>query len=288
VVQALRAVLTHPNARVINQNLSFDIQYLFWRFYLRPKAHFDTMIAQNLLWPGLPKDLAFLASMYCQHYVYWKDDGKFWKDPSVGDEAIWSYNCLDCCYTFEVYEAQRDLIEHEGLAPQMAFQMKTFENLMGMMIRGVRVDMEARKTLFGELTSLIGTLHEEVAYLCQRDLTGEKGSFSHKKMVDLFYNDLKIKPFYNGEGGLTCDDETLKKIAKRAPWLRPLTERINMIRSYGTALDVCRKRTDRDGRMRTSYNVAGTSTFRLSSSENPLDSGMNLQNLTLGRDILSE
>lgn len=37
---------------------------------------------------------------------------------------------------------------------------------------------------------------------------------------------------------------------------------------------------DTDGRMRTSYNVAGTETGRWSSSSNPFGSGTNLQNLT--------
>lgn len=285
MVSLLRSVLLHPNAQVINQNLSFDIQYLFWRFFMRPRAHFDTMIAQNVLFAGMPKDLAFLASMYCDHYVYWKDDGKFWQH-FVDDERIWNYNCLDTVYTFEVYEKQKAALDAAGLSPQMAFQMRTFENLMGMMLRGVRVADENRSALRGEIESLINRLHEEVSYLAGRGLTGPKGDFSPKQLSEFFYTTLAIRAQHNREGKVTCDDEALKKIARKNLWLRPLTDRINMIRSYGTAIDVCNKRTDSDHRWRTAYNVAGTSTYRLSSSENPLDSGLNLQNLTTGRDIL--
>ena len=86
----------------------------------------------------------------------------------------------------------------------------------------------------------------------------------------------------------TCNDEALKKIGQKNPWLRPLTDRINMLRSYGTAIDAVGSRTDEDGRWRTSYNAVGTETFRLSSSKNIFDSGLNLQNLTAGKDILDD
>lgn len=285
IISLLRSALLHPNAQVINQNLSFDIQYLFWRFFTRPRAHFDTMIAQNVLFAGMPKDLAFLASMYCDHYIYWKDDGKFWKE-FIEDERIWRYNCLDCTYTFEVYEKQQAALAQAGLTGQMAFQMKTFENLMGMMLRGVRVARDDKVALQREIEALIDTFHEEVRHLTGRGLTGPKGDFSSKQLAEFFYGGLGLKALHNREGKVTCDDEALKKIARKNVWLRPLVDRINMIRSYGTAVDVCKKRVDGDGRWRTAYNVAGTSTYRLSSSENPLDSGLNLQNLTLGRDIL--
>lgn len=312
----LQEVLLHPNARVINQNLSFDIQYLFWRFFLRPKAHFDTMIAQNVLFPsgksgddpleelselgskpkkargGMAKSLDFLASMWCKHYIYWKDDGKFWK-VHVADEEIWKYNCLDCVYTFEVYEAQQRALEETKLTDQMAFQMKTFENLMGMMLRGVRVNAAAKLAMLKELTALIAQLHKEVEHLAGRSLVGDKGGFSPKQVAEFFYTWMKFPPIYRQEvvdgqrkSVITADEEALKKIAKKNLWIKPLIGRINMIRSYEKAVDVCKKRIDIDGRWRTSYNVAGTSTFRLSSSENPFDSGLNLQNLTIGRDIL--
>jgi uracil-DNA glycosylase len=285
IVLLLRKVLTHPNAQVINQNLSFDIQYLFWRFFIRPKAHFDTMIAQNVLFAGLPKDLAFLASMWCDHYIYWKDDGKFWKK-YVEDELIWKYNCLDCCYTFEVYEKQQAALEKLKLTDQMAFQMRTFENLMGMMLRGVKVDTKQKFETLEELNVLIDSLHEDVKYLVGHSLTGEKGDFSSKQMADFFYKEMKFPPIYNKEHGLTCDDEALKRLTKKNLWIKPLVDRINMIRSYGTAVDVCLKRVDMDHRWRTDYGVAGTTSYRLSSRENPFDSGLNLQNLTTGRDIL--
>jgi hypothetical protein len=34
------------------------------------------MISQHSLFAAMPKGLAFIASMYCDHYIYWKDEGK--------------------------------------------------------------------------------------------------------------------------------------------------------------------------------------------------------------------
>jgi hypothetical protein len=41
-------------------------------------------------------------------------------------------------------------------------------------------------------------------------------------------------------------------------------------------------RLDDDGRMRSSFNIAGPETYRLSSSQNPFGNGMNLQNVPTG------
>jgi DNA polymerase I-like protein with 3'-5' exonuclease and polymerase domains len=162
-----------------------------------------------------------------------------------------------------------------------------------MMLRGVLVSGEAKKRLGKEILDFTVQLLKEVTYIVGWDLTGDKGGFSSQKLQDLFYERLKLpvqkkKGMRNGKPAMvpTCEDEALKTLAKKEPLIAPLIQRINMIRSYATAWAVCKAATDMDGRWRTSYNVAGTDTYRLSSSENPFGSGLNLQNLTLGRDIL--
>jgi uracil-DNA glycosylase len=76
ILWRLYRLLTHPNVRVIGQNLLYDCQYTWkhWRFI--PNVDFDTMIGQHACFSSLPKGLGFLASMYCNYYVYWKDEGK--------------------------------------------------------------------------------------------------------------------------------------------------------------------------------------------------------------------
>jgi DNA polymerase-1 len=61
---------------------------------------------------------------------------------------------------------------------------------------------------------------------------------------------------------------------------RPLVATILAIRDATKQLSVLKTEVDPDGRMRTSYNVAGTETGRFSSSTNAFGTGTNLQNIT--------
>ncbi|MFS2212853.1 hypothetical protein, partial [Kosakonia cowanii] len=66
----------HPNVLVRGQNLLYDAQYTYRHWHFVPRVAQDTMISHHTMWAGLPKRLDFQASMYCDHYVYWKDEGK--------------------------------------------------------------------------------------------------------------------------------------------------------------------------------------------------------------------
>jgi hypothetical protein len=104
VLDSIRAVLTHPNAYVLGQNLLYDCQYTWKWWHFVPSVRFDTMVAHHTAFPGLPKALDFQASMYCENYVWWKGDSKDW-DPKIGEEQFWRYNCEDAVRTFEIAEA---------------------------------------------------------------------------------------------------------------------------------------------------------------------------------------
>jgi hypothetical protein len=104
VLEALHAVLCHPNARVLGQNLLYDAQYTWKWWHFVPRIAFDTMVCHHTAFPGLPKALDFQASMYCENYTWWKEDGKLWK-PEYGEDSFWRYNLEDAVRTFEIAEA---------------------------------------------------------------------------------------------------------------------------------------------------------------------------------------
>ena len=121
LVGLMREVLTHPNAMCFGQNFIYDVQYIYRFWFFVPTTWYDTMNAQHTLFPGTPKGLDYLASMYCEYYVYWKDDGKLW-DASTGEDQLWTYNCEDCWRTFEVMEQQQPLLKQMGLQSVWEFQ----------------------------------------------------------------------------------------------------------------------------------------------------------------------
>jgi DNA polymerase len=283
----LNAIFNHPNCKLSNQNISFDIQFLYEKAGLWPKAHFDTMVAQNVLFPGTPKSLDYLASMYCDWYRYWKDDGKFWDKPIVFPQ-LWHYNCLDCVYTYGVQEKQELALAQLNLESQNREQVRILNHAITIMFRGVRVNNARKQTLRRELLSLREGLVTEAELLASIKLTGDKGGFSPQKLSKFFYTRLGLKPIMKRTKlgmKVTCDDDAMQEIGKREPLLFPLTSRINLVRSYDTAIEAVEARVDRDGRWRCSYNIAGANTFRFSSATNPFGSGLNLQNLTAGKEI---
>ena len=74
--ELLVKLLSHDNIRVTGQNYAYDAQFI-WKFWgIKTEAFIDTMILHHVLYNNMQKDLAFLASIYCEHYTYWKDDQK--------------------------------------------------------------------------------------------------------------------------------------------------------------------------------------------------------------------
>lgn len=67
-------LLTHPNVEVVGQNLLYDAQYTWRYWHFIPRVKLDTMIAQHSVFSDLPKALAFICSMYCSYYQFWKED----------------------------------------------------------------------------------------------------------------------------------------------------------------------------------------------------------------------
>ena len=88
--------------------------------------------------------------MYCDHYVYWKDDGKV-VDPKIPESQRWIYNGTDCVRTREVGEQSARTITAYGMEDVDAFQQKFFWPVLQCMQRGVKIDKQRRAELRGEL-----------------------------------------------------------------------------------------------------------------------------------------
>ena len=276
---ALYQLLTHPNCEVIGQNFSYDAQYFYRHLHFLPRLKRDTMLTQHTLFSNLQKGLDFLSSMYCEHHLYWKDEGKEW-DAKTGEDQLWTYNCKDAVITFEVDTAQQAAVDQMRLREVHDFQQRLFWPVLDSMNRGLRVDTSRRG-------NFAFTLQEEIAKREQWliDTLGEPLNIkSPLQMKRMFYEALGQKPVLSRKtGSVTCDDEALRKIAEREPLLLPVTKKIAELRSLGVFLSTfVNAPLDIDGRMRCSFNIGGTETYRFSSSKNAFGSGLNLQNIPKG------
>lgn len=286
IVWRLMKLMKHANVKISGQNFIYDAQYIYRWWHFIPNVKHDTMLSHHSMFSNSQKSLDYLASMYCDQYVYWKDDGKDW-DPAVGEDQLWRYNCEDCCYTFEIWEGELKSVQAftprwPKLPEVHAFQQKLFYPVLKTMNRGVRSDQKRR----GEFAM---TLQDEIARREQLfiDMLGHPlNPRSNPQMQELFYGRLNQRPVINRKtGNPSCDDEALTKIAEREPLLRPLIRRILEYRSLGVFLGTfVNAPLDSDGRIRCSFNIAGTETYRFSSSKNAFGSGLNLQNIPSGGD----
>lgn len=288
IIFLLRKLLMHPMVRIIGQNFGYDLQYILKEWLCLPQVSHDTMMAQNLLWPGTPKALYYLASMYAKHYVYWKDEGKEW-NPKIPEEQLWNYNCLDGTYTFEVKLTQRRLIREFGLEAQWEEQMAFFHDGLEMMLNGVRVDKKTRGDLALDLMTSIQEreqwLHDVIPLTIN---PRSKSAWYHSvhQQKTLFYDILGQTVIKNHKTGRpTVDDEALELIKRRCAVLRPVCEKLQEMRSLGVFYNnFVTAKLEPDGKMRCMYNTAGTETYRWSSSTNAFGRGTNLQNIPKGTE----
>jgi uracil-DNA glycosylase len=278
VIQSIREWLRHPNTRIIGQNFSFDSQFIErWWGYMPIVAH-DTLIAQHSMFSNLPKDLGYLASLYCSPYVNWKNWSK-----NMGEQALWAYNGEDCCKTYEIAMGQMEALKALNLEHVNQFQQSLFGPIQRAMSRGVKIDVEAKGKLSIELQAAIAEREQWLIDVIGHPLNPN----SPKQMHAFFAEDLKIKPKLkrrsNGNYTPSYDDESLRFMAGREPIIRPIVEMIADIRSLRVFNSTFVMATlDWDQRIRCSYNIGGTITYRLSSNSTPFDVGMNLQNIPKG------
>ena len=115
------------------------------------------MLAHHLLFPGTPKGLNYLSSLYCRYHWYWKEDHKEW-DMRGSIEQLLEYNALDCLRNFEVNTVLHNLIPKMGMEALWPEEMEKNQLALEMINRGVRIDTEERGQfllgLIGEADSL--------------------------------------------------------------------------------------------------------------------------------------
>lgn len=285
IVRLIRTLLRHPNILPIGQNYSYDLYYLAFCWGILPKCHGDTMLQHHTLFPGTQKSLDYLSSMYCSYHVYWKDDIRT-KAKEASDEKHWLYNCKDARTTFEIWEILTSVIQSQGFQEQYAFQLRRMLSALRTTLYGVRINKTMRGEMSMKLFDAIASREQWLTDILGHPLNAK----SPKQLQKLFYEDFQLKPIKarakkGVAGNVTTNTEALETIAQREPLLKPICDVLVELRSLGVFLSTfVQAPIDQDGRIRCSYNIAGTETFRFSSNSNPMGTGTNLQNIPKGTE----
>lgn len=287
----IRQIFLHHQIRIIGQNFIYDTQFIQHWLGVTPWLFHDTMLAQNVLFPGTPKDLGYLSSLYCDYHWYWKDDVKDWS--KFGNlHQLLDYNCIDVARTFEIAQKQMAYIAATGQKEQMRFKMRTNDLCLRMMSRGVLIDSQRRGSMLFELQAAEAALQHELLQIIPQAMVKphEKKNDKHwyrsaKQTAELLYDVLGCAVVnHRKTGNRTVGKEALMVLERKYPEFTGLFRRLDYLGSVSNTVGVIQSPTEHDGRMRCSYNPGGTETHRLSSSENVFGRGTNLQNLTKGEE----
>lgn len=210
-------------------------------------------------------------------------------EPKSETERLWIYNGLDCCVTLEVLEAilpQLDNMTSATYTLSRALQGPVLE----MNLRGVLVDERQRQSAIQTYRSdsqrLERNLHRLVldgaGYSGFTDKGKTKAWRSNATVAVLLYDVLKLpevrKRNERGELARTVNRDALERLQFHFI-AQPIISHILALRDFGKKIGVLETKIDPDGRLRTSYNIAGTTTGRFSSSLNDFGTGGNLQNI---------
>lgn len=273
----IREVLLHKNCLHIGQNYSYDCQFFYKLSKTIVAAKHDTMVLHHVLYGYLPKDLSFLASLYCEFYRQWKRESEATKEtPAVR----WEYNAKDVMYTLEVLEILLEVLSQCDQKLQDYYKFKQLEVspiLTDIMNDGVSINVKKKEELLLQFRDLLTHIEEMV-----NDLLGEQVNLKSSVQVKRIFTDLlQVAALKDKKRGTdTFGSDAMLVYREVYPLYRSFITLILEYRSIGVFVRTFLSAiVDDDNRMRTAYNVAGTVSERLSSRKNAFGTGANLQNL---------
>lgn len=204
-------------------------------------------------------------------------------------DTEWIYNALDCTVTMEIFEelhAQCDPIAMNTYNFSRALQAPVME----MSIRGLLVDQRRRAEVLAKYRGQMVQLSEHLNTIVRDGVGLPSFNWNSPSQVQaLLYDTMKIPPVTkrnsNGRMVPTSNREALEKLAQRYIIAEPICNIMLALRDLEKKRQLLETEIDRDGRFRTSLNIAGTSTGRLASSISDFGTGGNLQNID--RDLRS-
>jgi DNA polymerase I len=207
--------------------------------------------------------------------------------PLTRNEQDWVYNGLDVCVTFEIVDALLDQLDNVSRATyerSLALQGPILE----MSTRGLRVDRQRRDEVLAMYRRNIQLVSEQLNEILRDGIGIDLNWRSPAQLKKLFYEVLGLpvirKRNANGIMAPTTGRDALEQMQSYMV-AEPICLHLLFLRDCDKKRMFLETGIDPDGRMRSSFNIAGTNTGRLASSMSDMGTGTNLQNVD--RDLRS-
>lgn len=185
------------------------------------------------------------------------------------------YNGMDCCVTTEIIDVLLPQLD-EHTSATYDFSRALQGPALEMRLRGVKVDQRRRAEVIEDYYAQIDKLEAQLERIVFEGVGLHTFNWrSNPGLASLLYDTLGIPP---PRGKRSVDRNALEKLDAYLI-ARQIVRHVTTMREIFKKIDVLKQEIDPDGRIRTSYNIAGTNTGRFSSSFSEFGTGGNLQNI---------
>ena len=205
------------------------------------------------------------------------ESDKFNPEKLNDQERLWVYNGYDCGITLEVLNVLLEQLDN-NTAQTYAFSRDLQGPVLEMRTRGVLIDQRRKQEAIDTLELRLDRLEDQLNKIVAEGVGFYGFNWrSNDKLKELFYGYLGIREI-RYQGRVTVNARALERML---PYYaaRPIIYHILALRETGKRIQMLKTAIDPDGRIRTSYNIAGTNTGRFSSSVSEFGTGGNLQNI---------
>jgi len=287
VVRVLKPLLERKGARIIGQNIKFDMEVLGEHGVETEPPAFDTMVAAYVLEPTKASfSLSSLSLDYLKHKMIPISDliGTGAQKVSMKEvlvEKVCRYSCGDADVTFRLKGILDKELRAKGLDELFySMEMPLVPVLLRMEKNGVFVDRGLLARMSEEFRKRLESLSERIF-----EMAGQRFNLdSPKQLSEVLFRKLKLPVQKKTKTGFSTDVSVLEKLARMHDLPKMLLDYRQITKLKSTYVDALPSLINaRTGRIHTSFNQTATATGRLSSS-NP-----NLQNIPvrteLGRQI---
>lgn len=208
--------------------------------------------------------------------------------PLSRNEKDWVYNGLDCCVTLEIRDVLATHADNVS-AVTYGFSKDLQAPILEMAMRGLLVNQRRRTEVLSLYRERIQRLSDQLTAIV-RDGVGvpvsnEKGKMwwrSPTQLKNVLYDVMGFpaQKKRNAQGiyAPSTNRESIEKLTNYF-MAEPICAHLLALRDLDKKRQFLETEIDPDGRMRSSFNIAGTNTGRLASSMSDFSTGTNLQNV---------
>ncbi len=271
------------DAKVTAHNAKYDGKVAKKFDFFNYELEHDTMLMSYVLDCNSPNGLKESTNRELKHKMTTFEEAVGQKPgninwTTVDFDVFGQYACDDAYWTHQLREHFLPKIEaHNVGIPYYQLEIPNVEVLIDMETLGVEVDVEVLNDIAKEIRQQQGIVREKIF----EEAGVEFNINSSKQLGEILFDRLGCPVISTtAKGARSTDDATMKELAYMgydiAEWLSEYSKLEKILTGYAEGIP---KMIDSDGRLRGSFNQAGTATGRFSSS-NP-----NLQNQPNNEDF---